>query len=198
MEWLSSSETIEVLVFLLPGFVAVIVFYSFTSHPKPNIFEQIIQSLIFTITISTILWFFKSQIASWNENITLILSIAIAGLLGILAVYLINEDILHRILRKFKITKETSYPSEWYSAFSRLSDCYVVLHMNGGRRLYGWPSEWPSDPSEGHFLIQDGEWLLENNEREPITGVVAILIPASEVEMVEFLPQVSAKGQRND
>lgn len=198
MEWLSSSETIEVLVFLLPSFVAVIVFYSFTSHPKPNIFEQIIQSLIFTITISTILWFFKSQIASWNENITLILSIAIAGLLGILAVYLINEDILHRILRKFKITKETSYPSEWYSAFSRLSDCYVVLHMNGGRRLYGWPSEWPSDPSEGHFLIQDGEWLLENNEREPITGVVAILIPASEVEMVEFLPQVSAKGQRND
>ena len=70
--------------------------------------------------------------------------------------------------------------------------------MNGGRRLYGWPSEWPSDPSEGHFLIQDGEWLLENNEREPITGVVAILIPVSEVEMVEFLPQIPAKGQRND
>lgn len=198
MEWLSSSETIEILVFFLPGFVAVIVFYSFTSHPKPNIFEQIIQSLLFTITVSTILWFFKAQIVSWNENITLLLSIAIAGLLGIIAVYLINEDILHRLLRKFKVTKETSYPSEWYSAFSRLSDCYVVLHMNGGRRLYGWPSEWPSNPSEGHFLIQDGEWLLENNEREPITGVVAILIPASEVEMVEFLPQVSAKGQRND
>ena len=198
MEWLSSNETIEILIFLLPGFVAVIVFYSFTSHPKPNIFEQIIQSLIFTITVSTILWFFKSQIASWNENITLILSIAIAGLLGILAVYLINEDILHRILRKFKVTKETSYPSEWYSAFSRLSDCYVVLHFTGGRRLYGWPSEWPSSPNEGHFFIQDGEWLLEENERKPITGVVAILVPVLEVEMVEFLPQVSAKGQRND
>ena len=86
------------------------------------------------------------------------------------------------------ITKETSYPSEWYSAFSRLSDCYVVLHLNGRRRLYGWPSEWPSSPKEGHFFIQDGEWLLENNEREPIEGVVAILISVSEVEMVEFLP----------
>lgn len=26
MEWLSSNETIEILIFLLPGFVAVIVF----------------------------------------------------------------------------------------------------------------------------------------------------------------------------
>lgn len=62
--------------------------------------------------------------------------------------------------------------------------------LNGGRRLYGWPSEWPSSPKEGHFFIQDGEWLLEDNEREPIEGVVAILISVSEVEMVEFLPQV--------
>ena len=34
MDWLSSSDAIEVLVFLLPGFVAVSVFYSFTSHPQ--------------------------------------------------------------------------------------------------------------------------------------------------------------------
>ncbi len=190
MDWLSSSDAIEVLVFLLPGFVAVSVFYSFTSHPKPNVFEHIVQSLIFTIIVSTILWFFKAQIDSWNENITLLLSIIIAGLLGIIAVYLINRDILHRMLRACRVTKETSYPSEWYSAFSRLSDCYVVLHLNGGRRLYGWPSEWPSSPEEGHFFIQDGEWLLEDNEREPIKGVVAILISVSEVEMVEFLPQV--------
>ena len=70
--------------------------------------------------------------------------------------------------------------------FLRHPDCYVVLHLKGQRRLYGWPEEWPSRPDEGHFRIAEGEWLIED-ERRPAKGVSAILIPAGEVEMVEFL-----------
>ena len=65
--------------------------------------------------------------------------------------------------------------------------------MKGQRRLYGWPEEWPSHPDEGHFRIAKGEWLEgeeneENEENDKRTlGVAAILIPAGEVEMVEFM-----------
>lgn len=85
-----------------------------------------------------------------------------------------------------KRSRETSYPSEWYSAFSRHSDCYVTLHLKGQRRLFGWPQEWPNRPDEGHFRIAEAEWL-DDETRIPVTGVLAIVIPVDQVEMVEFL-----------
>ena len=73
-----------------------------------------------------------------------------------------------------------SVPLRYMRSFS------VVLHLNGERRLYGWPEEWPSRPEEGHFRIAEGECLIDDR-RVPATGVSALLIPAGEVEMVEFL-----------
>ena len=48
MIW-ATNEVVSVLVFLLPGLVASAIFYSLTSHPKPNEFGQVAQALIFTI-----------------------------------------------------------------------------------------------------------------------------------------------------
>ena len=191
MSWVS-SEVVSVLVFLLPGFVAAAVFYSLTSHPKPGAFDRIIQALIFTavgqaitavvVLDSTATGERTEQFKSWE----FLLSIAVSVALAFLAAYVLNKDAAHRVLRRLGITRETSYSSELYSTFARHHRCYVVLHMKGKRRPYGWPEEWPSHPDEGHFRITDGEWL-ENGKRKPATGVAAILVPVGEVEMVEFM-----------
>lgn len=193
-----SVEIIEVLRFLLPGFITITVFYSFTSYPKANAFGQIIYALISTTIIQSVMpmiylienRLFQTDILN-RDDFEFILSTLIAILLGIISSYLMNNDTVHGLFRrsKCKITRESSYPSEWYFAFARHPKCYVVLHMSGERRLYGWATEWPGLPDKGHFLIEQGEWLV-GNKRKPITGVTAILIPVSEVEMVEFLPQV--------
>ena len=194
MNW-ASSEVIGILIFLLPGFVTASIFYWLTSHPKPSVFDRVIQALIFTVigrAITDILKELLMSICKLEENFLLIkneayvLSVLVAVGLALPFAYMSNNDTVHRILRYFHITKETAYPSEWYSAFSRHPDCYVVLHLKGQRRLYGWPEEWPSRPDEGHFRIAEGEWLVKD-ERIPAKGVSAILIPAGEVEMVEFL-----------
>lgn len=39
----ASSEAMSILMFLLPGFLAAAIFYSLTSHPKPDAFGQVIQ-----------------------------------------------------------------------------------------------------------------------------------------------------------
>ena len=184
MAW-ASSEAIGILMFLLPGFLAAAIFYSLTSHPKPDAFGQIIQALIFTVIVQAAVQVMVA-ILPHTKNWKLVASVLIAVIFALIAVYFSNTDKIHSILRWFHVTKETSYPSEWYSAFSRHSDCYVVLLLKEGRRLYGWPEEWPSDPDHGHFRVAEGEWLV-GNERNPATGVSAILIPANEVEMVEFL-----------
>ena len=194
MNW-ASSEVIGILIFLLPGFVTASIFYWLTSHPKPSVFDRVIQALIFTVigrAITDVLKELLMSISIIEENSLLIkneayvLSVLIAVGLAPLFAYISNNDAIHSILRRLGITKETAYPSEWYSAFSRHPDCYVVLHLKGQRRLYGWPEEWPSRPDEGHFRIAEGEWLIED-ERRPAKGVSATLIPAGEVEMVEFL-----------
>ena len=191
MSW-ASSEAVAVLSFLLPGFVAVAVFHIFTSHPKPSEFERIVQALIFTILVQAIaelvLWIGRllGWETLWTDATGIVVSVGIALVLGFIAVFFSNTDILHRFVRLLGLTKETSYPSEWYSAFHHNPDCYAVLHLQGQRRLYGWPVEWPSRPDQGHFRIAEGEWLL-GDERIPAKGVVAIVVPAREVDMVEFL-----------
>ncbi len=211
MNW-ASSEVVAVLAFLLPGFVAAAVFYSLTCWPRPGTFERIVSALIFTALGYAItefgLWavaeiYGTGSTAKTDETVKAIgewrplLFILVAVALGVVFACLSNADILHRPLRWARITRETSHPSEWYSAFARLGDrSFVVLHLRSGRRLYGYAAEWPSNPGEGHFRIARPEWLDDENEqppeadgeRPPANGVAAILIPAAEVSMVEFVP----------
>lgn len=131
----TSSEVVRVLLFLLPGFVAAAIFYSLTSYPKPGAFDRIVQALIFTVIGQAIVEFLLVIDSSaktdnqWLERWEPALPVLIAIILGLVASYASNRDTVHRILRCLGVTRETSYPSEWYSAFSRHHGCFVVLHL---------------------------------------------------------------------
>jgi hypothetical protein len=61
-----------------------------------------------------------------------------------------------------------------------------VLQLHDGRRIYGWPREWPSDPTQGHFLLEIPSWL--DGEKEiPLVGVSAIMVNVQDVRWVEFM-----------
>ena len=198
MGWVS-SEVVDMLTFLLPGFLAAKIFYSLTSHPVPGVFDRIIHALIFTMVgralTKPLLPLFLGngtidEPLGWNNGYDLFLSSFVAVIIAAISVYVVNKDILHSVLRRIGFTKETSYPSEWYSTFARHPDCYVILHMDGQRRLYGWPAEWPGDPNEGYFRIAEAEWLTDDvADANGLAGteISAILVPATQVEMVEFL-----------
>lgn len=192
MNW-ASGEIVDALKFLLPGFVSAAIYYSFTSHHKPGEFGLVVQALIFTIVGEAIIAALSLMDSfAWMKGQGVILSVPVAVFLGLVAACFSNNDTVHRLFRWLGITRETSYPSEWYSSFAR-SDCYVVLHLTGKRHLFGWPEEWPSRPEEGHFRITEGEWLIETEtdgeyqKKMPATEISAILIPVGEVEMVEFV-----------
>lgn len=190
-----TPEIVAILTYLLPGLVASATFYELTSHPKPSIFERVVQALIFTalaqLIADQLVQIFRPAYYSVSlspESWHTALSVLVAVLLALVVTYVSNNDVLHRILRRLCITKETSHPSEWYSAFARKDPRYVVLHLDDTRRLYGWPEEWPSRADQGHFRLAEPTWLDEKNA--PIEStVVDILIPADQVRMVEFLPE---------
>ncbi len=201
---LPSSETVKVIYALLPGFLTAWVFYGLTAHPKLGAFERAVQALIFTAIVQAVvlvirgamLWLGQVHVFGlWTEDRGFVLAIVVAILLGHVVARIANNDSYHSFLRDNKwlkrlklggITTRTSYPSEWFSALHR-DKRYVTLHLDGGRRLYGWPYEWPDQPDSGQFVIMEPEWILDDNTRAVMGGVERIIIPAKDVEMVECL-----------
>lgn len=199
MNW-GSQEAIAVLSFLLPGFVAAWIFHGLTPYLLPSPFERVVKALIFTVLIQGLVvpiremafligHRFNSTIP-WGTDAQLVASVVTAIALGLGTARWANNDRLHRVLRRLGFTRQTSYASEWFWAFAE-NPTFVVLHLDGERRLYGWPEQWPSSPEAGHFAIAEAEWLTDDG-RIPLPQVEHVLIPGACVQMVEFVQPTSA------
>lgn len=97
----------------------------------------------------------------WDSISEGVASLFLAILLGIILAYFTNSDSFHKQLRKIGFTTRTSHPSEWYYVFSE-KVTFVILHLKDGRRLYGWPKEWPVEPGKGQFYIMGPSWILDD------------------------------------
>ena len=194
MTELLSKETLGLLYFLLPGFLAAWVFYGLTAHPKKAPFERSIQALIFTVVVQAIIFCIRyllcyvgksHRVGAWTPESGLIWSVIVAVAIGVTFSAIANSSCVHSLLQKLHVTKRTSYPSEWYSAFHHWGR-HCVLNLKNGRRLRGWPEEWPDQPDKGHFLIQSPEWVTDEGVRVSLHPTMRVLIAAEDVEFVEF------------
>jgi hypothetical protein len=65
----------------------------------------------------------------------------------------------------------------------------VILHLGDGRRLYGWPKEWPVEPNRGQFYIMLPSWIQADGSQIDLPQLDGILIGAKDVQWVEFLAE---------
>ena len=186
----ASQQFISTLQYLLPGFLAAWIFYGLTSYAKPSHFERVIQALIFTLFIQIFVSIFDEFFPrhNWVENL---LPFLFAVVWGIVFAVSANNDWLHKLLRKTLLTTQTSYKSEWSQSFEGYDVSYVVLHLNDGRRLIGWPEIWPDNPDNGHLLLINAAWIQGDVDKDAdlieLEGMWGILVDASHVNMVEFV-----------
>jgi len=202
---LAELEITKTIFELLPGFVTAWIFYGLTAHPRPSQFERTIQALIFTvftkILVNAIRVLLQAvcpcvSFGAWSANVELAWNVIAAILIGLIFTWFANNNKLHTWLWG-SLTTRTSYPSEWFSAFSQRQQ-YVYLHLSSGRRLYGWPEEWPDEPGKGHFRLAQAEWILDDNESVPLLASESVLVPASDVELVEFEKSAAELWARAD
>jgi hypothetical protein len=174
---------------------------------RPVPFERVIQALIYTMVVQALLYVVRQvllyfgalgqPLGAWTPEVQILWSVVVAIALGVFLAWITNADPVHALLRKMRVTQQTSSASEWYGAF-RKNVGYIVLHLKGDRprRLLGWAEEWPSSSDKGHFVMARAEWLAEDNTGTPLTGVERIVIAADQVEMVEFMAvNTSAKTE---
>ncbi len=196
MEFMSASLT-ELVLFLMPGFLAAWILYGTTSHPKPSQFERIIQALILTFLIKGLVSLIEvafvllgkvHAVGEWTDSSEIIVSSIVSVLLGLFLASCVNKDVVHKYLRKIGFTTRTSHPSEWFYILSE-KVTFVVLHLVDGRRIYGWPKEWPIERGKGQFYIMEPVWLPVNDEGEAVENhdVDGILIDSNDVQFIEFM-----------
>lgn len=190
------TDVIQILQYLLPGFVATWVFYGLTTYEKATPFERVVEALIFLVPVQVGVFLLEfvsaylGELGIWPPNVRFAVSFAMAVAVGLLFAVCANHDFPHQWLRQWSWTRRTSYSSEWYSAFhQQLFPFWVVLHLKGEgeRRLYGAAEEFPDQPESGHFILQRAEWLDTENRSTPLDNVEKILIPAIEVKYVELV-----------
>ena len=206
-----SNDLLQILGYLLPGFVTAWIFHGLTPHPKESQFERIVEALVFTAIIQAIyellynIWSgpptsrVLSDLGVGSIDLQSSLSaetfvrVAIATILGIALAFLSNADWFHSKLRQLKVTRKTGYPSVWYRQFYSYPS-YVNLYLSDGRILSGWVDQWPSKQEEGHLALKQVQWLTESEPGAlvptdvPSTDVM--LIRSNLVEIVEFLRSV--------
>ncbi|WP_085641246.1 MULTISPECIES: DUF6338 family protein [unclassified Pseudomonas] len=191
------KEVIPLLQYLIPGFVSTWVFYTLTAFRRPDTFGQIVQALIFTFVIHGVVmgigavcrwvgaWGFS--VGKWDGGAQAFWAFAVSLVLGLFACCLATNDRLHRWLRSRNVTKQSSYPSEWFRAFVQF-DRLITLHLHDERRVLGWPVEWPPESSSGQFLMQSPCWLNDDGTEVPF-GAEFLLIDSAKVKWVEFNPK---------
>ncbi len=187
-------EVFTVLLRLLPGFASAWVFHGLTGYRKLTWYEQTAEAMIYTAivwpfvgateTLALFLGRHFFALGTWTDNATGGIGMVYGVALGLLMSRIANENFLHNWLSKMGFTKGTSYASEWYSAFYK-SERFVYLTLRDGRRIYGWPEEYPDRPDEGHFVLTCAVWLSET-EATPLPMIERILIPAKLIKIVEF------------
>jgi hypothetical protein len=218
-----AEGTVHLLNYLLPGFLTAWIFYSLTPFRINNQFERIIQALIFTVIIKSsyflVEWLLLiiGKAYSFGQiysNTGEIISFVLAVIYGLLFSYISNNDYIHRISRHFGVSQEHSYISEWFNAFKSNPDKYIIIKTKidstfEGRRIYGYPDEFPPQHSEGHFNISDPSWIGEKSETIEgeeqmvsvlfaMTGVTNILIPSEDVAWIEFIKSAESLSPSNE
>ncbi|WP_447875177.1 DUF6338 family protein [Serratia fonticola] len=192
-----SSEIFDILKYLLPGFLTAWVFHALTAHPKQNQFERIVQALIFTLFIRCAIAITEYvllkigklcgtyTLGPWNETSELLWSVFYSLFIGFTLVFFANNGYFHDLLAKLKITKQSPYPSEWEDIFNNVTT-YVIVNLKNGRRISGWPRIFPSDPTKGHIVLENPEWI-KGGRYIPLNGAQFITISSTDIEYVEFL-----------
>lgn len=192
-----SSDIIRLLQALLPGFLTAWIYYALTPHRKPSEFERVIQALVLTsiiqalvLPVRVLLTYIGDNsnidLGTWTEESHFLWSMVFAFGLGLIMSWCVTQDWLHTRLRSLGLTTKTAHPSEWYSAFLE-SKTDIILDMKSGRRLRGWPVEFPDHPDQGQFRLSHASWLLPDGTEVDLGAAECVVVQATDVELVEFI-----------
>lgn len=208
MEIADVKDLFPVLLFLLPGFVSVGIVEVLCVRKAKDVFGRIVEALIFTMLnlacfllsralLESIPWVkFDHDEFFTTGNVTLMAVCAIC--IGVIFAAEINNEWLLSVLNnKLHLTRKTAKPSTWNETWTHAQK-FVVVHLDDGRRIYGWPTFYSDEPEERALFLEDASWLDEDNRLINEDSPISILLDKhSGIKLVEFLEPDASHPHRS-
>lgn len=204
------KDLFPILLFLLPGLVSVGVIQILCIRKQKDAFERVIEALIFTMLNLAAFLISRAALERFPEikfdhvefltagNVGLMAFCAIAIGVGFAAE--INHDWALGILNnRFHLTRKTAKPSTWNETWTHAQK-FVVVHLDDGRRIYGWPTFYSDSPEERALFLEDASWLDDDNKLINEAAPISVLLDKhSGIKLVEFLEPDAAhtNGEEN-
>ncbi len=189
-------QVINLIDLLTPGFVSLAVFYLLTSYVKPQRFEGVIYVVIFTVINKSCVLFVEKVLVFFNvEGMGNVMSSPEFGLfvgklllpvfIGFVSSQLANEDRLFQILRRFRVTRKTSFPTVLHSYFAVTAKSYYIIYLKNGVCLSGYVQEFTDNIKDDDFvIITDPQYLSEGANKE-VFARGHLLIRLSDIAAIE-------------
>lgn len=187
-----------ILLFLLPGFVSVGVIEILCVRKSKDAFERVIEALIFTmlnlagfLIVRALLELYPNIRFDHVEfltpgNVGLMAFCSLAIGVG-LAAEINHEWILGVLNNRVHLTRKTAKPSTWNETWTHAQK-FVVVHLDDGRRIYGWPTFYSDSPEERALFLEDASWLDDDNKLINEAAPISVLLDKhSGIKLVEFL-----------
>ena len=189
----NSIEVLNILVFLIPGFISSVVLNALVVRKgEQKELQRVAEALVFSMLVYAIYSLFGRQpVSPDSESVPIYDPLSLLILVGLSLVFplvislFVTNDWHMRIARKLRITNKTSRSSLWYDVFAEQGK-YVIVYFKDGSRVCGWPKHYSDDPEEPCIFLTDP--LKFKNGQFVEAGVHGVLItPGLEISHIEFV-----------
>jgi hypothetical protein len=198
-----TMQALVVLFILLPGFIANTIINSLTPRKKQNNLSVVVESFIFSFLIyllaliivpsfvdnALVIPASQSEVKSYASKIlplTIFLVVS-AVFLSIFWAFIQNNDLLHIILRKLHITRSTSRSSVWLDSFCEMKGRHVILTLDNGTRIMGYPQIYSNDPQEESILILHPQWIDPKGIYTSLKVDSILITKNDKIRRIEFM-----------
>lgn len=195
---IQSIDALLLLVYLMPGFIGMLVFESLAEIKRRQSPEKIGLIVFFTIIsiLSISIIHPVSLVPDFDElkknpgllsdlvKSNVLQSSVAAALFGVVFSTIANYRIIYIVASFLKLTKRTGSIDPWHQVFSKHRRVWIQIRFEDGSILVGWPKYYSEEGEVREVFLAKATWHfpVKNDESgEKAGGVIDIIYRDAEV-----------------
>lgn len=208
-----SFEALQVVAFLIPGFLASTVLDMLVVRREKKELARFFEAMIFSLVVYALFGLSgldapvhleqltppsaqgvsETRLHYHGSGILLLLGLSIALAAGLAVA--IRHELYMQLARLCRISDRMAEPTVWQKVLRRPRGA-IVVHFRDGRSLAGYPHLYSDTPEEGCLYLVRAKWIV-SGKYFPVSGDGILLTPASGIQSIEFLmPPVAQQKEK--
>ena len=207
----TANNLYPILLFLVPGFIILFVRSQFVTGRRPARSTTVLSYLIVSVIYYALAQLFIDLVLAapthgkgWTLAGWFALIVVGPAILGLVAGFNIQYDLLRRGLQRFGLNPVHVVPTAWDWKFGGMTPQWVLVTLKDGTRFAGFcgpESFMSSDPAERDIYIERIHDVDDGNKWLPrdVNGIFnGVLIAAGEIQTIEFWPYIPEENANDE